>query len=96
MIWRMAGTSSAVGVDPAAAILEIATNRPGGSKAEWVLGDTEFGSISDIVTYQTSYKASNQRRILSVESIIRFTSKPQLARMISASRLHVDKWLGDW
>ncbi len=36
---KLAGTCEVVGVDPAAAMLDIARARPGGDKVEWIEGD---------------------------------------------------------
>lgn len=58
--------------------------------------DAVHDPASDIVTYETHYRAISTGKHLSAASQIKFTDQADLARLIEAAGLEVDRWLGDW
>lgn len=49
-----------------------------------------------ILTYENSYRVHNTGRVFKASARIRYTPQEELAVMLEAAGLVVEKWLGDW
>lgn len=58
--------------------------------------DAAHDPASGLVTYETHYRIVSSGKRLSATAQIRFTPKEELAELIEAAGLDVERWLGDW
>jgi SAM-dependent methyltransferase len=58
--------------------------------------ESTFDESTEILTYENSYRVVDTGEVFSATSRIRYTSKEELAGMLEAAGLAVEKWLGDW
>ncbi|MEO9340186.1 methyltransferase domain-containing protein [Mesorhizobium sp. SB112] len=58
--------------------------------------DIAYDFETHIATYETHYESLADGKVWSASSRIAFPAKADIERMLSASGLTVDKWLGDW
>ena len=58
--------------------------------------ETSYDEASSVLTYENGYQIVKTGETFSASAQIRYTSQEELADMIEAAGLIVDKWLGDW
>jgi ubiquinone/menaquinone biosynthesis C-methylase UbiE len=58
--------------------------------------ETSYDESSNILTYENSYRVLDTGKTFSASAQIRYTPQVDLAGMIDAAGLVVEKWLGDW
>jgi SAM-dependent methyltransferase len=88
-----------VGVDPAAASLDVARAKPGGDRVRWIHGDV--GPVQswvqltevrgDLVTFRGTVVFEADGAVLTSDSTLRFRGRDQVTRSLLAAGFSVDE-----